>query len=59
MFFRYLLDLQSLKKYFRQALVFMSNSAMQENVILISIFQQFSASIKNILSLKVRLGTRS
>ena len=58
MFCHYVLDLQSLKKYIRQTILFMSNSPIRENFNLISIFQQFSASIKNILSLKGRLGTR-
>ena len=40
---------QSWKKYMRQTLVFMSDSAIRKN--LISIFQQFSASIKDILGL--------
>ena len=44
----YVLDLQSWKKYIRQTLVFTSNSAVWENFNLISIFQQFSASIKHI-----------
>ena len=36
----------------------MSSSAMREYVNLISIFKQFYTSVKNILSLKGRLGTR-
>ena len=58
MFCRYVLDLQSWKKDIRQTILFMSNGAIRENFNLISVFQQFSASIKNILRLKGRLGTR-
>ena len=58
MFCRYVLDLQSVKKYIRETILFMPNSPIQENFNLVSIFQQLSACIKNILSLKGRLGTR-
>ena len=58
MFCHYVLDFQSWKKYIRQTILSITNSTVRENFNLISIFQQFSASIKNILSLKGRLGAR-
>ena len=45
-----------MKKNIRQTLVSMWNSTLRET--LISIFQQFSASIKKVLSLERGLGTR-
>ena len=54
MFCRYVLDLQLWKKYIRKTILFMSNGAIRENFNLISVFQQFFASIQNILRLKGR-----
>ena len=56
MFCRYVLDLQSWKNILDK--LYFSCQITQENFHLISIFQQFSASIKNTLNLKGRLGTR-
>ena len=56
MFCRYVLDLQSWKNILDK--LYFSCQIAQYGKTLISIFQQFSASIKNILSLKGRLGAR-
>ena len=56
MFCRYVLDLQSWKNILDK--LYFSCQIVQYGKTLISIFQQFSASIKNTLSLKGRLGTR-